>query len=191
MRWRWRTTTSGPRAGVHPDNEGVHEPDVDDLLRAGRAAARGGHRRDRAGLLPAQRPQRGRHGMAARALPRAHPRRARQWAAAGGPHPQRQSATRWPSCASEGAGRRAAASSTASPKPQEVARAALDLGFHISFSGILTFKNAEELRDVARCVPLERCLIETDSPYLAPVPLPRQDQPAGLCAACGRPAGRS
>jgi TatD DNase family protein len=51
-----------------------------------------------------------------------------------------------------------------------VARAALDLDFYISFSGILTFKTAAELRDVARFVPLERCLIETDSPYLAPVP---------------------
>ena len=52
----------------------------------------------------------------------------------------------------------------------EVARAALDLGFHISFSGILTFKNATELREVAAFVPLDRCLIETDSPYLAPMP---------------------
>ncbi|MEO5845184.1 MAG: TatD family hydrolase [Caldimonas sp.] len=52
----------------------------------------------------------------------------------------------------------------------EVARAALDLGFHISFSGILTFKNAGDLRAVAAFVPLDRCLIETDSPYLAPVP---------------------
>ena len=52
----------------------------------------------------------------------------------------------------------------------DVARAALDLGFYISFSGILTFRNAAELQDVARHVPLERCLIETDSPYLAPVP---------------------
>jgi TatD DNase family protein len=51
-----------------------------------------------------------------------------------------------------------------------VARAALDLGFMVSFSGILTFRNAEDLREVARFVPLERCLIETDSPYLAPVP---------------------
>jgi TatD DNase family protein len=50
------------------------------------------------------------------------------------------------------------------------ARAALDLGFHISFSGILTFKTAHELREVAAFVPLERCLIETDSPYLAPMP---------------------
>ncbi len=52
----------------------------------------------------------------------------------------------------------------------EVARAALDLGFHISFSGILTFKNADDLRSVAAFVPLDRCLIETDSPYLAPMP---------------------
>lgn len=52
----------------------------------------------------------------------------------------------------------------------EVARAALDLGFFISFSGILTFRNAAELREVARFVPIERCLIETDSPYLAPTP---------------------
>ncbi|MEP7301255.1 MAG: TatD family hydrolase [Caldimonas sp.] len=52
----------------------------------------------------------------------------------------------------------------------EVARAALDLGFYISFSGILTFKTASELRAVAAFVPLDRCLIETDSPYLAPVP---------------------
>ena len=52
----------------------------------------------------------------------------------------------------------------------EVARAGLDLGFYISFSGILTFKNAQDLRDVAAFVPMERMLIETDSPYLAPVP---------------------
>ena len=52
----------------------------------------------------------------------------------------------------------------------EVARAALDFGFYISFSGILTFKNARELKEVAKFVPLDRILIETDSPYLAPVP---------------------
>lgn len=51
-----------------------------------------------------------------------------------------------------------------------VARAALDLGFHISFSGIITFKNAASIRDVATRVPMEQMLIETDSPYLAPVP---------------------
>lgn len=52
----------------------------------------------------------------------------------------------------------------------EVARAALDLGFYISFSGIVTFKNAKDLQEVARRVPLDRMLVETDSPYLAPVP---------------------
>jgi len=61
----------------------------------------------------------------------------------------------------------------------DVAQAALDLGFHISFSGIVTFKNAVELKDVARRVPLERMLIETDSPYLAPVPhRGKRNQPA-------------
>ena len=53
---------------------------------------------------------------------------------------------------------------------QAVAKGALDLGYYISFSGILTFKTAKELRDVAAWVPLDRLLIETDSPYLAPVP---------------------
>jgi TatD DNase family protein len=53
---------------------------------------------------------------------------------------------------------------------QEVADGALALGFHISFSGIVTFKNATQLKEVARRVPLERLLVETDSPYLAPVP---------------------
>ena len=52
----------------------------------------------------------------------------------------------------------------------EVARAALDLGFYISFSGILTFKNAVDLREIASWIPLDRILIETDSPYLAPAP---------------------
>ena len=53
---------------------------------------------------------------------------------------------------------------------EAVARAALDMGFHISFSGIITFRNAQDLRDVAAFVPMDRLLIETDSPYLAPVP---------------------
>ena len=61
----------------------------------------------------------------------------------------------------------------------DVASRALDLGFHISFSGIVTFKNAIELKDVARRVPIDRMLIETDSPYLAPAPFRgKRNQPA-------------
>ncbi len=53
---------------------------------------------------------------------------------------------------------------------QTLADAALEIGFHISFSGVVTFKTAEELRSVARTVPMERLLIETDCPFLAPMP---------------------
>ena len=61
----------------------------------------------------------------------------------------------------------------------DTARQLLDMGFYISFSGIVTFKNAELLRDVARFVPLSSMLIETDSPYLAPVPFRgKENQPA-------------
>lgn len=52
----------------------------------------------------------------------------------------------------------------------EVAKAAMDMGFYISFSGIVTFKSAKDLQETCRQVPLERMLIETDSPYLAPIP---------------------
>lgn len=61
----------------------------------------------------------------------------------------------------------------------DVAQAAMEQGFHISFSGIVTFKNAKDLKEVARKVPLGRMLLETDSPYLAPVPHRGQsNQPA-------------
>jgi TatD DNase family protein len=70
----------------------------------------------------------------------------------------------------DGAGRAAGGVFHCFTETAEVARAALDLGFYISFSGILTFKKAEDLRQVAAFVPLDRMLIETDSPYLAPVP---------------------
>ncbi|MBF13574.1 MAG: hypothetical protein CMF46_04345 [Legionellales bacterium] len=65
------------------------------------------------------------------------------------------------------------------------AQQALDLGFHISFSGILTFKSAQSIRDSARVVPLDKLLIETDSPYLAPVPYRGQsNQPAWVKYVC-------
>ena len=61
----------------------------------------------------------------------------------------------------------------------DVAKQAIELGFYISFSGIVTFKNAQALKDVAKAVPLERMLVETDSPYLAPVPYRgKTNQPA-------------
>jgi len=62
----------------------------------------------------------------------------------------------------------------------EVAKSALDLGFYISFSGIVTFKNALALKEVAKKVPLERMLIETDSPYLAPAPFRGKMNQPGL-----------
>ncbi|MFN6970573.1 MAG: TatD family hydrolase [Rheinheimera sp.] len=65
----------------------------------------------------------------------------------------------------------------------ETAKAALDLGFYISFSGIMTFRNADALREVVRQIPIDRLLIETDSPYLAPVPFRgKTNQPAYVSA---------
>ena len=67
----------------------------------------------------------------------------------------------------------------------DFAKQALDLDFYISCSGIVTFKNAEEIRDVVRYVPLDRLLVETDSPYLAPVPYRgKQNQPAYTREVC-------
>jgi len=63
---------------------------------------------------------------------------------------------------------------------REVAEAAMDLGFLISFSGIVTFRNAIEMKEVARRVPLDAMLVETDSPYLAPVPFRGKTNQPGL-----------
>ena len=63
----------------------------------------------------------------------------------------------------------------------ETAKAAMDLGFYISFSGILTFKNAKDLQEVSKKIPLDRILVETDSPWLSPAPLRgKTNQPAHL-----------
>ena len=67
----------------------------------------------------------------------------------------------------------------------EFAKKALDLGFYISCSGIVTFKNAEAIREVIRYVPMDRLLVETDSPYLAPVPYRgKENQPAYAREVC-------
>jgi len=60
-----------------------------------------------------------------------------------------------------------------------LARRGIELGLYVSFSGVITFKNSEDLRDVARAMPLDRVLVETDAPYLAPVPMRgKRNEPA-------------
>ena len=155
-------------AGVHPDNEGVQEPTLDDLVsRAGRerVVAIGETGLDYYRLngrsvaeMAWQRERFAIHIAAARAtgLPLVV-------------HTRSASTDTVEMLRTEGRGAVGGVFHCFT-ETAEVARAALDLGFYISFSGILTFRNAEDLRDVARWVPLDRCLIETDSPYLAPVP---------------------
>ena len=83
----------------------------------------------------------------------------------------------------------------------DLARRGLALGGYVSFSGVITFKNAEALRDIALTVPSDRLLVETDAPYLAPEPMRgKTNEPAfvvisrrglPLCAACARPKSRA
>jgi len=163
--------------GVHPDSEGVHEPDVDELLRLAalpRVVALG-----ETGLDYYRLDGRSVEQMEwQRERFRVHIRAAR---ASGLPlvvHTRSASRDTIELLRSEGGGEVQGVFHCFT-ETQEVADAALALGFHISFSGILTFKNAEALREVARRVPLDRCLIETDSPYLAPVPYRgKTNQPA-------------
>ena len=155
-------------AGVHPDNEGVREPSVDDLVSlAGRprVVAIG-----ETGLDYYRLGTRSVDDMAwQRDRFRVH---IRAGCTTGLPlviHTRSASADTLAILREEGA-ERCGGVFHCFTETLEVARAALDLGFYVSFSGILTFRNATELQDVARFVPLDRCLIETDSPYLAPVP---------------------
>ena len=158
--------------GVHPDNEGVTEPQLQDLLTLGQLPRVVGV--GETGLDYFRLGERTVADMAwQRDRFRTHIRAAR---ALGKPlviHTRAASADTLAILKEEG--------EDASPgsaggvfhcftETPEVARAALDLGFYISFSGILTFKSAQDLRDVAAFVPFDRLLIETDSPYLAPVP---------------------
>ena len=158
--------------GVHPDQENIHEPTLEDLLdRAARprvvAIGETGLDYYRLGdrTLAQMQWQRDRFAVHIEAG-----RRSRLPLVI---HTRSASADTLDllrACGQGGAGPAASGVFHCFTETLEVARAALDLGFYISFSGILTFKNAQDLREVARLVPLDRLLIETDSPYLAPVP---------------------
>lgn len=163
--------------GVHPDNEGVQEPTLEDLLQgAARPRVVG---IGETGLDYYRLGDRSVADMAwQRERFRTHIRAARQTALPLVIHTRSASDDTLAILREEGgfASAHDAARPTATgvfhcfTESMEVARAALDLGFFISFSGILTFRNAADLREVATYVPLDRILIETDSPYLAPVP---------------------
>jgi len=158
--------------GVHPDNEGVAEPTVQDLLTRGRLPRVVGI--GETGLDYFRLADRSVADMAwQRERFRTHIRAARQLAKPLVIHTRSAAddtlAILREECENGTTGS-AGGVFHCFTETIEVARAALDLGFYISFSGILTFKNALDLRAVAAFVPLDRLLIETDSPYLAPVP---------------------
>lgn len=150
--------------GVHPDHEDCREPAVDDLVRLAshpKVIAIGETGMDyyrTPGPLPGQ-----------QARFRVHIRAARE---TGKPliiHTRAAAEDTLRIMGEENAGE-AGGVMHCFTESLQVAQAAMDMGFYISFSGIVTFKNARELKDVAMAVPLERMLIETDAPYLAPVP---------------------
>lgn len=163
-------------AGVHPDNEGVREPSMADLLDLGsrpRVVAIGETGLDYYGMED----RKGGRSIAdlewQRDRFRTHIRAARQLGKPLVIHTRSASADTLRLLDEEGEDGSAGSAGGVFhcfTETAEVARAALDRGFYISFSGILTFKNAADLRAVASFVPLDRLLIETDSPYLAPVP---------------------
>ncbi len=162
--------------GVHPDNEGVQEPSLDDLV--GRSALPRVVAIGETGLDYYQMDER-KGGRTIADLEwqrdrfRTHIRAARQVHKPLVIHTRHASADTVAILKEEGEDGSAGAAGGVFhcfTETAEVARAALDLGFYISFSGILTFKSAADLREVAAFVPLDRMLIETDSPYLAPVP---------------------
>lgn len=154
--------------GVHPDNEGVQEPTLDDLL--ARAALPRVVALGETGLDYYRLNGRSEAEMEwQRERFRVHIRAAHRTGLPLVIHTRNASRDTLEVLTAEGE-RRVCGVFHCFTETLDVARAALDLGFYISFSGILTFKNAEDLRNVARFVPLDRCLIETDSPYLAPAP---------------------
>jgi TatD DNase family protein len=154
--------------GVHPDNEGVREPTEQDLLDGAarpRVLAIG-----ETGLDYYRLNGRSVDDMAwQRERFRTHIRAAKRCGKPLVIHTRSASADTLRLIDEEG-GEQAGGVFHCFTETVVVARAALDRGFYISLSGIVTFKNAAELRDVARLVPMDRLLIETDSPYLAPAP---------------------
>ncbi len=154
--------------GVHPDTEDMREPDVDELVRLAarpRVVAIGETGLDYYRLngrsVADMEWQRERF--------RTHIRAARQ---AGKPlviHTRSSAADTLRVLDEEGA-EQAGGVFHCFTESAEVALAAIERGYHISFSGIVSFKNAQDLRDLLKLLPLDRLLIETDSPYLAPVP---------------------
>ena len=163
-------------AGVHPDSEDVHEPSVAELVAATqmpKVVAIG-----ETGLDYYQMEERkGGRGIAdmewQRERFRTHIRAARQVGVPLVIHTRAASDDTLAILREEG--EQGGAGSAGGvfhcfTETREVARAALDLGFYVSLSGIVTFKNARELHEVATLIPGDRLLIETDSPYLAPVP---------------------
>jgi TatD DNase family protein len=162
--------------GVHPDNEGVLEPSLDDLVERSalpRVVAIGETGLDYYGMED----RKGGRSIAdlewQRRRFRTHIRAARQTGKPLVIHTRASSADTIAILDEEredGSPGSAGGVFHCFTETAKVARAALDRGFYISFSGILTFKSAQHLRDLAAFVPLDRLLIETDSPYLAPVP---------------------
>ena len=158
--------------GVHPDNEDVQEPSLDDLLQRGalpRVVAIG-----ETGLDYYRLGERSLADMEwQRERFRVHIRAARKLQKPLVIHTRSASVDTLAILKEEGEDGSAGCAGGVFhcfTESESVARQALELGFYISFSGILTFKTAQDLRDVATWVPLDRLLIETDSPYLAPVP---------------------
>lgn len=158
--------------GVHPDNEGVREPTLDDLLTLGQLPRVVGI--GETGLDYYRLNGRTVADMAwQRARFRTHIRAARQLKKPLVIHTRQASQDTLAILREEGEdGSPGSAGGVfhCFTEDKSTARQALDLGFYISFSGILTFKSAKDLREVAAMVPLDRLLIETDSPYLAPAP---------------------
>ena len=158
--------------GVHPDNEGVQEPTLDDLLTRAQLPKVVGigetgldYYRLNGRSVADMEWQRERF--------RIHIRAAQQTQLPLVIHTRSSSADTLAILKEEGEDGSAGSAGGVFhcfTETADVARAGLDLGLYISFSGILTFKNAQDLRDVAAFVPMDRILIETDSPYLAPVP---------------------